>query len=160
MKISVKLMFVPLIVFLQCKDKEDPIPALFDIEAKVISNLSPLPSKARVVLYLGRSTYDFEKGRNPLGDPNKNIISSQFSCFWQDLNANNLANFNDINIQWNSFANQNFSYDTLFFRVEAMQVIGSDTIFKTSDANPAFLILPDSEGNETIQKKITLKIDQ
>jgi hypothetical protein len=76
------------------------------------------------------------------------------------LNANNLANFNDINIQWNSFANQNFSYDTLFFRVEAMQVIGSDTIFKTSDANPAFLILPDSEGNETIQKKITLKIDQ
>jgi hypothetical protein len=166
MKITLEfiLSFCLLITFSQCKDKEDPIPPFFNIEATVVSTLTPLPIKSRVVLYSGRNVYNFEKSRNSIGDPNKSILSSIFACFQEELNPNNLATFDNISIEpsvsTSSSSNQIFTYDTIFFRVEAMQLIGSDTVFKTSDANPAFLVLPDSKGNETIQKKITLKIDQ
>ena len=152
------------VFILSCQKDEYPTEPLFNVEIKVNTTLNPLPDKIRVVLCVGRGVYEFERSQNPLGNPDKAIRSSLTSAFWQITDAAGQANFSDLAIARGETGGKRkrdtrFLCDTIFIRVEARQIIGTDTIYKTNDADPVFFPFHDPlEGNITInlKKEITL----
>ena len=161
---SIGFVFLTVLFVVSCQKDEYPAAPIFNVEVKVNSTLNPSADKMRVVLYTRRGIYGYERSRNPQGDSNKEVTSLSYA-FWQITDATGQANFSNLEVLPRSEStgkrkeDTQFTYDTIFIRVEARQITGLDTIYKTNDANPAFFAFPDPmQGNTTVdlQKEITL----